>query len=280
MGDAGIETAITLVENLAHPESWLRDATLEYWDAARDRWVFVQPLLSNAAVHTHRLARPIEAARFRIVLPKLLCGNLWLGEIVLHGEKLGPSHPDVIARRPIAVLFDEGDDLKGYLQGATIAVQGAYSGSRCLTVRDRNAVSVAPWPEGAGVFGETLPNWEFEIAEEPKPGQYRYLQFAWRALTLGTNAAYLRLDGYGGTVQPHQGVTVYAGKSVPEGSPNPKRVADTVPRDWQVVRVDLWDALKRPVRIRGLHLSSGGGSVAFDQILLGRAEKDLPAVKK
>src|SRR5262249_33443256 len=75
-------TGITLVEDPDHPESWLRDAAFEYWDAARERWVFVQPLLSDAAVHTHRFARPVEAARFRIVLPKMLCGNLRLGQVV------------------------------------------------------------------------------------------------------------------------------------------------------------------------------------------------------
>src|SRR5262249_53558952 len=117
-------TGITLVEDARHPESWLRDAAFEYWDAVSQRWVFVQPLLSDAAIHTHKFARLIEAARFRIVLPKMLCGNLRLGEIVLHGEKLGPSHPDVIAKRPVAVLFDEGDDLKGFFYRSKFALEG------------------------------------------------------------------------------------------------------------------------------------------------------------
>jgi outer membrane protein assembly factor BamB len=271
-------TGITLVEDPAHPESWLRDAAFEYWDAATERWVPVQPLLSDAAVHTHRFAEPVEAARFRIVLPKMLCGNLRLGEIVLHGEKLGASHPDVVARRPVAVLFDEGNDLNGYLHRAAVTFKGAYSGQRCLTVGAEDAYAIAPWPEGSKVFGETLPNWDFEIAEEPKPGQYRYLQFAWKAAAAGTKTAYLRLDGVGQVSS--EAVTFYAGAAVPDRAPNPKKVGDAVPDDWQVVRVDLWDALKKPVRIRGMHLGSPGGSAAFDQILLGRSESDLPPVKK
>src|SRR5262249_3978358 len=149
-------TGITLVEDPAHPESWMRDASLEYWDAVRRLSVFVQPLLSNAAIHTHKLAKPIEAARFRIVLPKMLCGNLRLGEIVLHGKKVGPSHPDLIAKRRVAVLFDEGEDLKGYLIGATIESKGAYSGSRCLTIRQHpvtkyppRAYSIGPLPQAS-----------------------------------------------------------------------------------------------------------------------------------
>src|SRR5262249_36114231 len=150
-------TGITLVEDPAHPQSWLRDAAFEYWDAARERWVFVQPLLSDAAVHTHRFAKPVEAARFRIVLPTRLCGNPRLGEVVLHGERLGNSHPDVVARRPVAVLFDEGNDLNGYLHRAKIALRGAFAGERCLTTGTEDAYSIAPWPEGSNVFGHTLP---------------------------------------------------------------------------------------------------------------------------
>src|SRR5262249_32601302 len=68
--------------------------------------------------------------------------------------------------------------------------------------------------------------------------------------------------------------------SAPADAPNPRKVADAVPADWQVVRVDLWEALKKPVRIRAMRLASAGGSAGFDQIVLGRTEKDLPAAKK
>jgi WD40 repeat protein len=268
---------ITLVEDKARPESWLRDARFEYWDAGKERWMFVQTLLSDAAVHTHQFAKPIEAARFRIVLPKMLCGNLRLGEIVLHGEKLGASHPDVVAKRPVAVLFDEGNDLAGYLHRAKMTLEGAYSGNRCLTVQlGEDAYAFAPWPEGSKVFGHTLPNWDFEIVEEPKPGQYRHLQFAWKALTPGTRGIALRLDN--GT---HDAVTLLAGERPPgEVVANPRKVADSPPSQWKVVRVDLWEVFKKPVRIRGLRLASTGGSAAFDQIVLGRTEKDLPAARK
>jgi hypothetical protein len=268
-------TGITLVEDPEHPESWLRDAAFEFWDTARERWVGVQPLLSDAAVHTHKFAKPIEAARFRIVLPKMLCGNLRLGEIVLHGETLGASHPDVVAKRPVAVLFDEGNDLSGYLHRATITSKGAYSGSRCLTVGADPATSFAPWPEGSKVFGHTLPNWDFEIVEDPKPGQYRHLQFAWKALTPGTRGIGLQVDN-----GVHDVALFHAGERPPGDTPNPRKLADAVPAEWTVVRVDLWKVFKKPVRIRGLRVAAAGGSAAFDQVLLGRTEKDLPAARK
>jgi hypothetical protein len=203
----------------------------------------------------------------------MLCGNLRLGEIVLHGEKLGCSHPDVAAKRPVAVLFDEGDDLKGYLHWAKIEHKGAYSGNRCLTVDGRDAVAVAPWPEGSKVFGETLPNWDFEIVREPKAGQYRYLQFAWKAGE-ATKGIALQV-GTGGSDR----VLFHAGDCPPTEVTDRRKLADAAPGEWSVVRVDLWEVFGKPVRIRELRLASKSGRASFDQILLGRAEKDLPAKK-
>ena len=46
-------TAITLVEDPAHPESWLRDTVLEAWDATAEKWVPVQPLCYRMRPSTH-----------------------------------------------------------------------------------------------------------------------------------------------------------------------------------------------------------------------------------
>jgi outer membrane protein assembly factor BamB len=269
-------TAITLVEDPAHPESWLRDTVLEAWDATAEKWASVQPLLSNAAVHTHKLTTPVEASRFRLAMPWGLCGNLRVAEIVLHGEKAGPAHPDVAGRRPLAVLFDEGDELKDVLvgtnQGLSFHFEGAYSGGRCLKLEaDRDAE-----PPFVPPFGHVVPAWDFEIAENPQPGQFRYAQFAWRALSPTTRGLALQLDGDAWGLRPR----FYAGESRPKEGTVPKKFADSPPRDWQVVRVDLWELLKRPTRIRGLRLSTIGGPAAFDQILLGRTPDDLRSSRK
>ena len=267
-------TAITLFEDPRSPESWLRDARLDYWDAATERWMPAAELLSNAPVHTHKLPKPIEAARFRIIMPEGLYGNLGLGEIVFHGEALGPSHPDVIARRPVAVLFDDGEDLQNSLVqprvGLTFKLEGAYSGGRCLSL-DR-AASV--FPTFQQPFGHTIPNWDFEIAENPQPGQYRYLQFAWRATASETKGIALRIGG----------ASIYAGAgALFEGAPvagaPAKKLADAPPRHWQVVTVDLWELFKKPVRLRAMDLVSAGGPAAFDQILLKRTDDTVPPLK-
>jgi len=130
------------------------------------------------------------------------------------------------------------------------------------------------FPRLQPVFGHALPNWDFEIAEKLRPGQYRYLQFAWRAGSPATRGITLRVDSnsYG-----HQ-VRCFAGESQAEDGTRPKKIADAPPREWQLVRVDLWEVLQSSVHIRGLDLASRGGPAAFDQILLGRTANDLPPV--
>jgi outer membrane protein assembly factor BamB len=267
-------TGITFFEDPDHPESWLRDATLEAWDAVKERWVFVQPLLSDAPVHTHRLAKPVEASRFRIALPEGLVGNLRLGEIVLHGETLGSAHPDVVARRPAAVLFDEGDELKETLalghNGVTIRLGGACHGDRCLSLR-AGAIAFPPFQPP---FGHAIPGWDFEVVEKPKPGQYRYLHFAWKA-EKGTRGLFLQI----GSTAYGQQVAVYAGEFKPPPGVIAHEVQGGVPHEWRAVRIDLWKALGRDVRVQALGLGTSGGAAAFDQIVLGRTLKDLPGGK-
>ena len=269
-------TAITLVEDPRHPESWLRDTVLEAWDATAEQWLPVQLLLSNAAVHTHKLTTPVEASRFRLVMPWGLCGNLRLAEIVFHGEKAGPAHPDLAARRPLAVLFDEGDDLNDVLVGAarglSFQFEGAYHGGRYIRQEaDRYAA-----PRFVPPFGHVVPTWDFEIAEHPQAGQFRYAQFAWRALSPTTRGLMLQFDGDSYGLAP----CYYAGEIEPKDGTLPTKVADRPPPDWQVVVVDLWKVLKKPTRVRGLRLSTIGGPAGFDQVVLGRTPDDLPRSMK
>ncbi len=264
-------TGITLVEDPRHPESWLRDARLQYWSTEKEQWLDGPYLLSDAATHTHWFDKPIEAARLRLVTTgggAWPVGNLRLGEIVLHGQALGCSHPDVVARRPVAVLFDENEsDLKCMCAPLIFKYDGAYSGGKCLAL----AGAGLSFPNAQPPFGHVVPNWDFEIVEHPQPGQYRWLQFAWKALSPQTTGITLRL------AESH-----YGGFSFVAGEPTAMEGATIVKQPnapsltWQVVRVDLWALQKKPLRIRSLGLGATGGGAAFDQILLGRAESDLP----
>jgi outer membrane protein assembly factor BamB len=272
-------TGVTFVEDPAHTESWLRDIRLQWWDAAAGYWRDGPYLLSNAASHTHRFETPIEAARFRFISTgggTWPAGNFRLGELVFHGQVLGASHPDAAAKRLAAVLFDEREDdlscLK--LSDRPFAFQptGAYSGGKCLTLTGEGSVV----PNYQPPFGHAVPNWDFEIAKDPRPGQYRYLQFAWRAASNKTTGMSLLLGG----AWPGGGVAVVAGKcDWKEGVIATKQAADGPPTEWRVVRVDLWALVKKPLRIQSLGLAAAGGGALFDQIILGRSPTDLDRIR-
>ena len=259
-------TAITFVEDPAHPESWLRDAKLEYWDAASEAWKFAQYLTSDAAIHTHRLSQPIEGMKFRLT-PSGGAGwpasNLRLAEIVFHGDDLGPSWPPAVrAKQPVAVLFDEN------LAELNTAFQNGFNtGYKPVTAAD--AYSGAAYflfdpAKNIGGLSQCRPmqeidTWLYPIAEQPEPGQYRWLQMAVKRL--GPDLKELKLWLGHPDVSPFTVI--------------PLKPTD----DWQLVRVDLWALAKKPLNVTQFWLAFNNGAAAVDQIVLGRTEGDLDAVK-
>jgi len=267
-------TGITLFEDPAHPESWLRDAPLEYFDATKQQWLPIMRLLSDASVHTHKFPQPVEASRFRINVPNIRVGNLRLGEIVLHGEPIGPAHPDIAAKRPLTVLFDEGDDFRDMFGGFSgpweYRLDKPYSGGRYLFLNTDAHI----FPHYIPPMLHAMPTWDFEIAENPQPGQYRWLQFAWKALSPETKTIAMML----GEDMPHSlgAPDFHAGPLEQRGDNRRVKLADAPSTEWTVVRYDLWEHFKRAVRIRSIAFTARGGPAAFDQIVLGRTEADLP----
>lgn len=251
---------ITLVEDAAHPESWLRDASFDRWDFQSGRWVPVQALLSDSAVHSHRFTQPAEGSRFRILLPWGCVGNIRLGEIVLHGQDLGPSHPDVRAGKDVAVVFDDNvDDLKpayehGHNPGFHTKTAGdAFAGASYVTFDPNAAANKTEAPPYS-----RIPHWGFQIEQNPQPGQYRYLKLAVKALSPDTKTIFLKVGGPQGWM-----------KAVTVANPG---------QQWQTVIVDLWPLAPggKPFTLDSLSFGATGGPAAFDRILLGRTQGSLP----
>jgi outer membrane protein assembly factor BamB len=254
---------LTLYEDARHPESWLRDASFDRWDGPSARWVTVQPLLSDAPLHSHRFPQAVEGTRFRILLPWGCVGNVRLGEIRLHGQDLGPSHPDVRAKRPVAIVFDENlTDISEQFQ--TGFCPGFHPKSGPEAYSGANYFVVEPWrSEGESVASplEQVTHWHFTIAENPQPGQYRWVQFAAKALSPATRRITLRPD--------HPDLTPAAKFEHPDAK-------------WRTYRVDLWTLWGKPRQPRVVtqfHFGVEGGAAAFDQVVLGRSAADLDTVK-
>ncbi|MGI6496161.1 MAG: hypothetical protein ACOX5G_08755 [Kiritimatiellia bacterium] len=273
--------AVTLVEDPAHPESWMRDARLEYWDPAAATWVFAQYLVSDSARHTHTLEKPIEAARFRLTRPdgpSWPAGNLRFGEIAFHGVRLGGSHPDVVADRDVATLYDDDSgDLSSLRSGFNPHFDfhpgDAASGAFFLEQKQQgfaNPLHVPP-------YGHAIRNWDFLVAETPSaPGQYRYLRFACRKTSPEARGLTLRLgEGYPG---PAIAVDVGEPYDMDEGISVRTKPLDTLPDEWTWTTVDLWAALQAgehagrwretPLSIRAIGLGAVGGGVGVDAVTL------------
>ena len=121
-------------------------------------------------------------------------------------------------------------------------------------------------------FSSRLPGWNYAIAEQPGPGQYRYIRFAWK-----------RLGGAGIMVQFHNAANswnqrYYAGQL----SPAVKNwgpmlmVADKAPTEWTVVTRDMFKDFG-PMVLTGFALTpmEGGSAGLFDHVYLGRTIADL-----
>lgn len=263
--------AVTIVEDPEHPESWLRDVTFEFWNPGREIWQTAGRLLSDQATHTHYLKQPVEAARFRLSLPAAFVGNLRISEIMLHGEELGPSHPDSVANRPHAVLFDENESdlqsLKYPSNGFAFRYDDAFRGGKCLSMDADKIASAYYRPP----FGHLIPNWNFRVVENPtKPGEYRWLTFAWKGSET-TRGMTLRVgEHHAGGVALHAGEATRFESIL--ASPS---VADKPPTQWTVVTVDLWKLAGREMTIASMSLGTIGGPAQFDRIILGRTEADV-----
>ena len=232
------------------------------------------PAVTRVA-HTHWFDTPLEAAKFRFVSTggaSWPVGNFRWGELVFHGEVLGPSHPDAVANRTVAVLFDEReDDLKSLMAYGDYPFEFRYddsfSGGKSLALTRAGSTT----PYWRPPFGHVMPNWDFNIVEHPeKPGEYRWLDFAWKATSTETRGLSLRLG-------PHHGggVVLHAGEVTHFESVIESKQAESPPAEWQTVRVDLWKLNGQPFSIRSLSLGAVGGGALFDRIRLSRSEADL-----
>lgn len=120
----------------------------------------------------------------------------------------------------------------------------------------------------------SIPGLGVQIVENPAPGQYRFIRFAWKkqggtslSLQLGNNGVLGNNNAKGTEYRYVAGADT--GKAI--------RVADAVPAEWTVVTRDLF-ADHGAFNLTGLGLVPTDGDAAwFDHIYLGRTEADLPA---
>ena len=155
----------------------------------------------------------------------------------------------------------------------SFALEGAYSGGRCLTLKPPPGGELRSSPPFRQQFGETIRNWDFEIVEHPEPGQYRYLQFAWKALSPQTKGMTLRVSEGNSAAHPSP-PAIHRQWKARRSCASRKPAGNLASRPRRSLGADQ-EALasSRPVS------RARGGGAAFDQIVLGRTEADLPKIE-
>jgi hypothetical protein len=172
------------------------------------------------------------------------------------------------ADQPLAVFEDQPEFVANMTQGAgvaTLASDDKFSGT----------ASVRVTPEQR--YNPALPGLGVKIRQNPAPGEYRYLQFAWKKQGGQRVCLQLNHDGQWGPVPSVSPLKFRydAGPGAGESYGGAKRLDDKLPSDWVVVTRDLFADFGE-FTFTGLALSPVDGEYAlFDHIYLGRAPRDF-----
>lgn len=174
------------------------------------------------------------------------------------------------AEQPLAVFEDQPEFVAGLTQGdgsAAVFPDDKFSGAA--------SVKVTPGQR----FSPMLPGLAARIRENPGPGEYRYLQFAWKKQ--GGQRVGLQL-GHDGRFGPDDGKPAlfrYDAGPAPNASfGGAVRVDGNLPGGFVVVTRDLFADFGE-FTLTGLSLAALDGDFAlFDHIYLGRHQRDFDLV--
>lgn len=169
---------------------------------------------------------------------------------------------DVIAwiRRPPAsfTLFDENPGFVELLDEgegtASIVTEEAHSGDMALKITPLQR------------FSARIPGWSFRIRENPKPGEFRYLTWAWKTPQGEGALVEIATEGRWPPADSPR-FRYYSGRNTSDWQAT--LVSQTVPRDWTMVTRDLWKDFG-DTTITGLAPTALQGAVLFDRIQLSR----------
>jgi hypothetical protein len=185
----------------------------------------------------------------------------------------GPLVFDVRAGDPPASPHRLFEDEAGFVQQLT---EGGATARLELDDRYSGLASLHVTPDQK--FRTKLPGLGVEIVENPGPGQFRYLRYAWKKRGGANILLQLNVGKWG----PTQGQDGPAYRYEAGGGPNPfqakaVRVAEQLPGEWVVVTRDLF-ADFGAFRLEGIAFTATDGEAAlFDHLYLGRSEADFPA---
>jgi putative membrane-bound dehydrogenase-like protein len=172
-------------------------------------------------------------------------------------KMLGPVVPGV------ATLFDDDRSF------AELLNQGA--GTARIDTADPfvGQVSLAISPPQR--FSDRIQGWEYPIRENPQPGEFRYLRFAWKSR--GGAGPMIELAAQGRWPAADKPLRrYYSGKNTTDWQA--VQVASERPDDWVVVTRDLWKDFGS-FTLTGIAPTAMGGEARFDSVQLFRSMADM-----
>jgi hypothetical protein len=173
-------------------------------------------------------------------------------------EAFGPVPP------PVVSLFED--------ESAFLEMLNEGEGKARLELRDKfsgtASLRMTPLQRSSG----RIPGWKYRIAENPGPGEFRYLRFAWKSL--GGHGVMIELAADGQWPPAEKPLRrYYAGKNTTGWAA--VQVSPQPPADWTIVTRDLWKDFGE-FTLTGIAPTAMGGDALFDRIELLRS---LDAVK-
>ncbi|MDY0165420.1 MAG: HEAT repeat domain-containing protein [Thermoguttaceae bacterium] len=174
-------------------------------------------------------------------------------------EALGPLPPAVV------ILFDDEPDFVAALREGEGTVQ--------LETADRYAGAASLRVTPPQRFSASIGGWQYPIARDPGPGQYRYLRFAWKAA--GAAGVMIELAGGGHWPPAEQPLRRYYSGGNTTGWAAVE-VASEAPEEWTVVTRDLWQDFGE-FTLTGIAPTTMGGGALFDRIELLQSVDDSDA---
>jgi putative heme-binding domain-containing protein len=171
-------------------------------------------------------------------------------------EAFGPPLPSAVT------LFDDDSTFAAVLSEgegtATIDADQPFSGSICLAITPPQRFSLR------------IPGWEYPVRENPVPGEYRYLRFAWKSQ--GGQGVMIELAGDGKWPPADKPIWRYfSGRNTTGWAA--VEVASEPPGEWVVVTRDLWQDFG-DFTLTGIAPTAIGGKAWFDKIELLRSPNE------
>ena len=166
--------------------------------------------------------------------------------------------------RVAMLLEDNGDELLPKLTNPT-GCPGEGHVEKDDVFSGKTSIRIVPMQR----FSPAIPEWKFHITEKPKPGEYRYLRFAWKAP--GCSGIMLQLhDLTDWHIRYTAGLDKYGWGT--------QYVAPKPTEEWTLVTVDLFKDFGERT-IRGMALTCFDGDAGFfDHIYFGRTIEDLDRI--